>query len=288
MLLSGFYVRFVGRLVKFSIFNFVSGFGCCFVNTNFECSCVKLTTRRLVSSLHRASLQEVVPQTGGRTTSVFVPPTLVLLFSSPKLAWKENDLLIRLLWLVSPATLRSLANCVRINPKQSLVPGECCWFLPTKLFTTRRHKRWLSKTSKNLQKLATIIRPFSRVSQQRWFISTVQKIQAELKVLFVVPDLVYQRIRPKSELKVCECARVWGRCGRSGVYGGFQAGDVVIDRSSPIVSSSSSGVFEERPCLLTHSRDFHSYWSGFAASEWLRGATLWLKEEEWWVWGGGG
>lgn len=102
----------------------------------------------------------------------------------------------------------------------------------------------------------------------------MQKIQAELKVLFVVPDLVYQRIRPKSELKVCECARVSGRCGRSGVYGGFQAGDAVIDRSSPIVSSSSSGVFEERPRLLTHSLDFHSYWSGFTASEWLRGATL--------------
>lgn len=99
------------------------------------------TTRRLVSSPPSCV-------SAGSGTSVFVPPTLVLLFSSPKLAWKENDLLIRLLWLVSPATLRSLANCVRINPKQGLVPGECCWFLPTKLFTTRRHKRWLSKTSK--------------------------------------------------------------------------------------------------------------------------------------------
>lgn len=37
----------------------------------------------------------------------------------------------------------------------------------------------------------------------------MQKIQAELKVLFVVPDLAYQRIRPKSELKVCVSARVF-------------------------------------------------------------------------------
>lgn len=111
----------------------------------------------------------------------------------------------------------------------------------------------LQKSPKTLNHNPT----FLKSPPTEWFISTLQKIQAEF--LWFLTSCTSKSDQSRSfrikVLCVFETMRaircVWRNSG-------WWRSDWQI---AAIVSSGSSGVFEERPRLLTHSRDFHSYWS---------------------------